>query len=705
MDFKKILLVFFLIICVLFLVSSVAAGNVNDEVMASESQDSVVVSQATVEVDNDNQIIENNLISSSSEDILSEKDNGTFTALQDKISNAAEGATIELENDYANDGVLADGILISKSITINGNGYTIDAQHKSRIFNVTANNVVLNDIKFINGNATSGGAIHNIGNNLNVTNCVFEKNSAVYGGAIFSEGDNVTIWNSTFINNAADWGGANYFKKKISHLIIAGDFINNVAQISGGANYFNDKVANVSISGDFSDNVAANGSGAANYFFKSVTDVYIVGDYLRNIANSNCNGSDKTGSGGANCFNKTADNVIILGDYSDNVGYRGGANFFYGAASNISIAGDYDNNTGRLFGGANYFMNTLTDSTIDGKYSNNKATNWGGASYINKFAKNVIISGDYIENSAVEGAAIFFDRKMENVTTLINLIDNKGKSTIYMAYRIDSTLTVEDMEFDYNTTGSTEFSFTDALSIEATVVNQPDAVVNVNNNTITVSGLEPGTYILSVKTVTDDEHDSVTKEAKITVNKLKTQLSVSTVTTTYNVNKNLVVTLKDANGNPLSDVYVIVNLNGAKTYETDENGQIKVSTKGLAPKAYTAKITFNGNAKYNQATKSVKVTVKKATPKLTAKAKTFKQSVKTKKYSVTLKTNLNKAIKNAKVTLKVNKKTYTAKTNKKGVAIFKITKLTKKGTFKATITYKGDAYYNKVTKKVNIKCV
>jgi len=130
----------------------------------------------------------------------------------------------------------------------------------------------------------------------------------------------------------------------------------------------------------------------------------------------------------------------------------------------------------------------------------------------------------------------------------------------------------------------------------------------------------------------------------------------------------------------------------------------KCQQKDWLLKAYTAKITFNGTDKYNQATKSVKVTVKKATPKLSAKAKTFKQSVKTKKYSMILKTNLNKAIKNAKVTLKVNKKTYTAKTNKKGVAIFKITKLTKKGTFKATITYKGNAYYNKVTKKVNIKC-
>ena len=61
-------------------------------------------------------------------------------------------------------------------------------------------------------------------------------------------------------------------------------------------------------------------------------------------------------------------------------------------------------------------------------------------------------------------------------------------------------------------------------------------------------------------------------------------------------------------------------------------------------------------------------------------------------------------MKKVKRTLKVNKKTYSAKTNAKGQATFKITKLTKKGTFKATITYKGSAYYNKVTKKVNIKC-
>jgi hypothetical protein len=59
-------------------------------------------------------------------------------------------------------------------------------------------------------------------------------------------------------------------------------------------------------------------------------------------------------------------------------------------------------------------------------------------------------------------------------------------------------------------------------------------------------------------------------------------------------------------------------------------------------------------------------------------------------------------MKKVKVTLNVNKKTITAKTNSKGKAIFKIKKLTKKGKYSATVTFKENKYYNKVTKKVKI---
>ena len=192
-------------------------------------------------------------------------------------------------------------------------------------------------------------------------------------------------------------------------------------------------------------------------------------------------------------------------------------------------------------------------------------------------------------------------------------------------------MTINDnVTFDYDTNGSTTVSFTNASGVNASVVGQPNAIVVVNDTTITVSGLNVGNYILTVTTITDANHNNVTKNATITVNKAKTQLTGNAITTTYNIDKNLVITLKDANGNVLDGVGVTVELNGAKTYVTDANGQIMVSTKGLAPKTYTAKVTFKGNTNYAESSKDVKVTVKKATPKLTAKKKTFKSSVKTK---------------------------------------------------------------------------
>lgn len=52
--------------------------------------------------------------------------------------------------------------------------------------------------------------------------------------------------------------------------------------------------------------------------------------------------------------------------------------------------------------------------------------------------------------------------------------------------------------------------------------------------------------------------------------------------------------------------------------------------------------------------------------------------------------------------MKVKGKKYAVKTNSKGKATFKIKSLKKKGKFTAAITFKGNAYYNKVIKKVKI---
>ena len=111
---------------------------------------------------------------------------------------------------------------------------------------------------------------------------------------------------------------------------------------------------------------------------------------------------------------------------------------------------------------------------------------------------------------------------------------------------------------------------------------------------------------------------------------------------------------------------------------------------------------FAGDNNYvaSSATATIKIT--KQASKVTAAKKTFKAATKTKKYTVTLKDSKGKVIKNAKLTIKVNGKIYKATTNSKGKATFKITKLTKRGTFSAKVKYVGNTSYKATSKTVKI---
>ena len=137
---------------------------------------------------------------------------GTFDELQKYIDKSTTGQ-ISLNRSYdydSTDSAYITGINITKAIEIEGNGYTIDGNHTARIFNVTAGDVVLKNINFVNANATlnSGGAIYNSANNLKIINCTFNSNHAKDGGAIYSEGKNATIDLAYFNANNATQGSA-----------------------------------------------------------------------------------------------------------------------------------------------------------------------------------------------------------------------------------------------------------------------------------------------------------------------------------------------------------------------------------------------------------------------------------------------------------------------------------------------------------------
>ncbi|MBE6502710.1 MAG: hypothetical protein E7Z76_00240 [Methanobrevibacter sp.] len=192
-----------IIICVIFIlfsITSVSAGDVNTTTITSSD---------------DTQIVENTddeIITSSQKEIVNTNP-GTFEELQHVINLAPTGSTITLDKDYTYSGKLNKfGIILTKDITIDGNGHTLNGLSQSRIFminfgKIINTQVVLKNINFINGKTELyGGAIFNYGN-LIVKNCTFTNNYAKYcGGAINSVG-HLQVKDSIFNGNTADGDG------------------------------------------------------------------------------------------------------------------------------------------------------------------------------------------------------------------------------------------------------------------------------------------------------------------------------------------------------------------------------------------------------------------------------------------------------------------------------------------------------------------
>ena len=114
--------------------------------------------QGVSAIDNDNSTQE---LQTGDNELLSANDN-SFTTLQSLIDSG--NATINLEKNY----IQYDGentIEITRNMTINGNGYIIDANNNIQAFMISADNVILNNITIQKGNNKMAGAIYWEGEN------------------------------------------------------------------------------------------------------------------------------------------------------------------------------------------------------------------------------------------------------------------------------------------------------------------------------------------------------------------------------------------------------------------------------------------------------------------------------------------------------------------------------------------------------------
>ena len=220
----KTLLFVTLLVLLIGLASATAASD-NTTTKVVKSADSA--SSLEVEKCDEKVVDKKDVIKKADKVVKAEKDNGTFTALKNKIDDAGEGSLITLENDYINRNFDSSGIAFSKSLTIDGKGHTIDASSNSGIFVINGRNVTIKNIKFKNANISGdGGAIIFRRANCSIINSTFINNHATgCGGAIYQDGYNLLIRDCTFINNSAEKQGGAIYAGSI--LIDNSKFINN----------------------------------------------------------------------------------------------------------------------------------------------------------------------------------------------------------------------------------------------------------------------------------------------------------------------------------------------------------------------------------------------------------------------------------------------------------------------------------------------
>ena len=180
-------------------------------------------------------------------------------------------------------------------------------------FNYTYLTII--DCEFINVSAAkNGGAvfadINGMGFNcdgglVKIENTLFDKNSAEFGGAILQLGGNLDLFNSTFTNNIAYENGGAVYTSNATVNIRKNTFTNNNANVNdgyGGALYLDYEIATVDDS-TFTGNVAK--QGGAIYIYNSLYKVQ--NSQFKNNGNDIYTKFDDEGSNITNCgeYNST----------------------------------------------------------------------------------------------------------------------------------------------------------------------------------------------------------------------------------------------------------------------------------------------------------------------------------------------------------------------------------------------------------------
>ena len=518
---------------------------------------------------------------------LSTQNEKTFDVIQNGIDESNESDVIVLSGVYEGNG---SSISIDKPITIkgDGSGAKLNANSKSRIFDINHDNVTLENLILVNGKDYDyGGAIYNVADNLKIVNCTFEGSEASYGGALYSTGSNVSVVDCQFTSNIAKSSGGALELDGMDNYVDNCNFNLNIAYHVGGA------VAWVGENGILSNSL---------------------------FTNSKNNQNKASQFGGAVVWMGNNGQLIKSSFFNNYAKKHGSAIYWKGdnGSLNYCILKDNDyNNVSVYFGNPNYAsynywgLNLNSTQFVENNliYYNDSfclAQNW-----VNIESENNSLTFKSNDGSQLEEYLPDYEMKYNGVNVIIsnNLYKFKKSTSITCSNMVIYT-TVDSNKIYYF-----KILLKDEDNNKLSSKNLKISVNNVNYNIKTNSkGIayfklnlkKPGSYRISVSFKGDGDYKASSKTAKITVKKQKPVLAVKTKTLkAKSKSKVIKISLKNQFKKVISKKTVYLTVN-KKTYKAKTNSKgmatFKVSLKTKNSYKFTAK--FKGNTYYKAISKS-----------------------------------------------------------------------------------------------------
>ena len=460
--------------------------------------------------------------------------------------------------EYDNDSAYITGIPINTTITINGNGYTIDGNNTARIFKVTDNG----NLTLINLTLTQGQGQDDGPNDMNV------------GGAIYVNNSNITIIDSNITQNNATNGGAIYTNDNCNVTINGSLFTKNTA-INGSSIYIYD-IHDLKVN----YNIFLNNTGDYEIYNETALKNY---DINYNWFGNNATNYDKVKSNIVDGLN--IDNWLFL-NATSNPGPVTSS-----STSNIILKLSLYNKTNNEISECDnsvFYPVNLIITSINGSTDKSSVN-------LNESFEYIAPAGESSVTASIEDAEYTINSKYPTTFNIQNI------SNFYEGSSIELTVTEKNKY-----TGSVII----IIGTKTYTVNMVDGLGKLR---ITPK-LKPGTYVAKIDFEGDDKYTesiATSNNFKI-IAKINTKIIASKKTFTLEYkNKQYTITLKDNKGNVLKNTKVNMKVNG-KTYTAKTNNKgiatfkITLNKKGT----FTADINYNGDSKHNKAVKKAKLTVK-----------------------------------------------------------------------------------------------